>query len=442
MRNLNVTLRAVAALVPALMLLAGCDQGPRRVAGGGSDIGNGSAVAGVVVSADGLPQTAVTARLRPAGYLSPLPAVAPKRAAADTAAEVLSDSLGRFLFKAIRPGSYRIEFFRTAAGARALAECRVDSGGKAVDLDKVRLAEPAALILRAPSGAAAGSKAYVRFPGLERAPAILEAGLPLRIDGLPAAEFALDFASTDPAFSALSGKRVALRPGEDADPDPIAAPCGDYTCDSLALADFLKANAVDAPVSRFATGSGRITGLTFSGLPFGYHFATVGPLGRLTAVATFRSEGPYWTDTLMEPLMQSLGRMDSLWLLSLSWSKDSAFTKIPVSIGQLANLRELYLLGDSLRTVPAEIGDLHKLEFISVQFNRLTELPDWGGLTALREIQLPHNLLRTLPESLFAWPAIAKLDIADNHLCGLTQAQKDFLAARDAPWDAATQTCP
>lgn len=442
MRNFNVTLGATAALLASLMLLAGCDQGPRRVAGGGSDIGNGSAVAGVVVSADGLPQIAVTARLRPAGYLTPLPAGAPKRAAADTAAEVLSDSSGRFLFKSIRPGSYRIEFFRTAAGGRALTECRVDSGGKAVELDKVRLAEPAALILRAPAGAASGSKAYVRFPGLERPPVVVEAGVPVRVEGLPAAEFILDFASTDAAFAARSGTRVALLPGEAADPDSIAAPCGDYACDSLALADFLKANAVDAPVSRFATGSGRITGLTFSGLPFGYHFATLGSLGRLTAVTTFRSEGPYWTDTLMEPLMQSLDRMDSLWLLSLSWSKDSAFTKIPASIGKLTNLRELYLLGDSLRAVPGEIENLTKLEFISVQFNRLTELPDWGGLTALRELQVPHNLLRTLPESLFSWPAIAKLDIADNHLCGLTQVQKDFLASRDAPWDAATQTCP
>ena len=438
MRNLVVTLWAwLAALI-----LAGCDQGPRRVAGGGSDIGNGSAVAGVIVSADGLPQASVTARLRPAGYLTPLPAGSPKRSAADTAAEVLSDSLGRFLFKSIRPGNYRIEFFITAAGGRALAECRVDTGGKEVDLDRVRLAEPAALILRAPAGAAAGAKAYVRFAGLEHAPVIVEPGAPVRIDGLPAAEYTLHYASTDPAFVALSGTRVALRPGEAADPDYAGGPCGDRGCDSLAFAGFLAANGIDEPIARFIKGKDRIDEVVLNALPFGYHFRTMAGLERLSALRVFKVEGPFLADSNMVPLFEALAPHDSLWLLSLSWSKDSGFTSLPASIGKLRNLRELYLLGDSLKTVPGEIGNLARLEFISLQFNKLAELPDWGGLTALRELQVPHNELRVLPESVFSWPKLEKIDIADNHLCSFTDAQKTWLEAHNSFGGPEGQRCP
>lgn len=434
-RNLSATLAGAA-----LLFVAGCDSG-KRVAGGGSDIGNGSAVSGLALTTDGIPSRGALARLRPIGYLAPLPAGAPKAAAGDSLGETRSDAHGRFAFAHILPGRYRIELADSAHGQGALIDCRVDSGGKDVELAETRLAATGTLSIHAPAGAAAGAFGYVRMAGLERL-ARLGAGDSLRMEGIPAGDYVVDIFSKDTAMARLSGTAVSLRPGEATLFDSTGQPCGDRACDTLALAAFLQANHLDADQSKYTQDAGRILNLKFAALPAGFRFAAMQGLNRLSALATFKIEGPYLPDSQIGPLMGALAGKDSLWLLSLSWSLDSGFTAIPASIGKLANLRELYLLGDSLRTLPGEIGNLAKLEFISLQFNRLGELPDWGGLTRLRELQVPHNLLKVLPESVYAWPALEKIDIADNHLCSFTAGQKTWLEARNAYTGADGQTCP
>jgi hypothetical protein len=451
MRNFirALLLTCMRTYVPTFALLAcflfpACDGGS-RVAGGGSDIGNGSAITGLAFTTDGLPARGAMARLRPLGYLSPAPALALKSGSSPTAADSLadtrSDSKGHFTFAHIRPGRYRIEIADTAHAQAALIECNLDSGGQDVELGETRLTATGTLTLKAPAGAASGAIGYVRLTGLERL-ARLDAGDSLRITDLPAGSYTVDVASRDPAFAALSGSPVSLHPGETTLLDSAALPCGDRACDSLVLDGFLKANHIDSAPSAFTVDPGRILNLRFYNLPSSFRFSTVKGLGRLTALATFKVEAPYLTDSLMDPLMRELARPDSLWMLNLSWSLDSGFTAIPPSIGKLTRLRELYLLGDSLRTLPGEIGELRNLVFLSLQFNRLNELPDWGGLTALKELQVPHNKLKVLPESVFSWPALEKIDIADNHLCSFTDAQKAWLQARNAYPGPEGQTCP
>ncbi|GEM_PF-5724501 len=428
----------------ASALFPACDGG-FRVAGGGSDIGNGSSVTGLAFTLDGLPARGAMARLRPFGYLSPLPAGAPKsgarKAAADSLADTRSDANGHFTFTHIRPGRYRIEIADSADAQAALLECLVDSGGKSVEVAEARLAATGTLSLKAPAGAVAGTVGYVRLTGLERL-AGLHADDSLIFSDLPAGSYTVNVASRDSAFAALSGSPVSLHPGETTLLDSASLPCGNRACDSLVLDGFLKANHIDSAPSAFTTDPARIQNLRFYSLPGNFRFSTVKGLGRLSALATFKVEAPYLKDSLMDPLMRELARPDSLWMLSLSWSLNSGFTAIPPSIGKLSRLRFLYLLGDSLRTLPGEIGDLRELVFLSLQFNRLRELPDWGGLTALEELQVPHNLLHALPESLFSWPALRKIDIADNHLCSFTDAQKAWLQARNAYPGPEGQTCP
>lgn len=429
------------SLAAAALCALGCGPGD-RLAGGGSDIGNGSSVAGLARTIDGLPARGALVRLRPAAYLSPLPAGAPKASAeGDTLADTRADSAGRFAFARILPGEYRIEVADTARGQGTIVACAVDSGGKPVALPESRLAATADLILRAPEGAAPGSAGYVRIPGLERL-ARVAAGESLRVEGLPAGEYVLDVASKDPAFAAWSGRKVSLRAGEATELDPDRVPCADRACDSLALAGFLAANGIAEPIGRFIKGTDRIDEVVLNELPFKYHFKTMAGLARLSALRVFKVEGPFLADSNMVPLFDALAKHDSLWLLSLSWSKDSGFTSLPPSIGKLRNLRHLYILGDSLKSVPAEIGQLTKLEFISMQFNQIAALPDWPGLTLLRELQVPHNELRALPAYLFNLPAMEKIDIADNRLCALNAAERAWIEARNGFGGPEGQRCP
>ena len=55
---------------------------------------------------------------------------------------------------------------------------------------------------------------------------------------------------------------------------------------------------------------------------------------------------------------------------------DTLLTSVPVEIGQLRSLEELYLSGNQLTSVPAEIGQLTSLEWLNLRENQLTRVPD------------------------------------------------------------------
>jgi hypothetical protein len=437
MRNPFLRIAALAAFA-----CLACDNGA-RVAGGGSDIGNGNAIAGTALRGDGSPAAGLTARLRPAGYLAALPVGAPKAAAAnDSIADARLDDQGRFAFPGIKPGDYRIEILDSSASQGVLVDCHRDSAGAELRLAPARLAATGALRVLPPYGAGVEAVGYVRIKGIERI-ARLHSGSDLIIPGLAAGAYEVVTASRDSAMATVNG-RVDLPAGDSALLMSPTRGCGDRVCDSLALSAFFRDNGIQEPIGRFIASSqpSRITELILNGFASGYHFKTMAGLERLTAMKVFKVEGPFLADSNMAPLFDALAGMDSLWLLSLCWSKDSGFTAIPPGIGKLRNVRQLFLLGDSLKALPAEIGDMHKLEFISLQFNQIRELPAWSDFPVLYELQVPHNELRALPAAMFSWPALNKIDIADNHLCSLDSAQRAWVEARNGYGGPEGQRCP
>ena len=59
-------------------------------------------------------------------------------------------------------------------------------------------------------------------------------------------------------------------------------------------------------------------------------------------------------------------------------------TSLPAEIGQLASLRQLVLGGNQLTSLPAEIWQLTSLEELSLSGNQLTSVPaEIGQLTSL-----------------------------------------------------------
>ena len=71
---------------------------------------------------------------------------------------------------------------------------------------------------------------------------------------------------------------------------------------------------------------------------------------------------------------------------------------LPSEIGQLTNLKKLWLYNNELTTLPPEIGQLTNLEEISLTNNNITSLPpEIGQLKNLWILNLGDNPLSSLP---------------------------------------------
>jgi small GTP-binding protein len=101
-----------------------------------------------------------------------------------------------------------------------------------------------------------------------------------------------------------------------------------------------------------------------------------------------------------EEALQSITQAGREGVTSLDLSR-RGLTMLPREIGELRNLRELYLEGNDLRALPIEIGHLVNLQKLNLENNELTSLPSqMGALTALTELQLSGNPLPIPPEIL------------------------------------------
>jgi len=73
---------------------------------------------------------------------------------------------------------------------------------------------------------------------------------------------------------------------------------------------------------------------------------------------------------------------------------------LPESIGNLGNLKRIFLMNNQLSELPDSIAKLKSLEFFDGCYNNLTHLPKtFGGLKNLKELILNDNQLTSLPES-------------------------------------------
>jgi len=85
--------------------------------------------------------------------------------------------------------------------------------------------------------------------------------------------------------------------------------------------------------------------------------------------------------------------------------------RLPDSISEFKNLKELKLEGNFLESLPESIGELSQLEKLSLRSNRLEVLPESiGNLANLTELLLWNNRLETLPESIGQLTNLTKFD--------------------------------
>lgn len=74
------------------------------------------------------------------------------------------------------------------------------------------------------------------------------------------------------------------------------------------------------------------------------------------------------------------------------------FGELPKSIGELTKVEELTLQYDSLKVLPREIGNLKQLKILNLFGNPLTSLPDEiGNLENLEVLLLGRTELKEIP---------------------------------------------
>ncbi|MGZ3420794.1 MAG: leucine-rich repeat domain-containing protein [Polyangiales bacterium] len=131
-------------------------------------------------------------------------------------------------------------------------------------------------------------------------------------------------------------------------------------------------------------------------------------------------------------LPEELFRLKDLWQLSLAGNRlqtlpdqiaelrklghldlsGNELAELPEAIGALSSLTWLGVSQNRLRALPAAIGKLRALKYLFAEGNQIASLPDMKRMTALREVVLRDNRLRSIP------PALArsgvKIDARDN----------------------------
>lgn len=158
-------LTGALAVIGAILL--SCTGAPDNVAGGGT-IETTNGVCAIVYDHYGEPMAGAAVRLRPADFLTPLPATA--KSTAIISADAHTDDSGRFLISGVKPGAYRIEV--VTADAAVLFSCTV-TADSFVDLGNDTL-RPFASISGVIDSLQAGG--YVQVRGLDRLVLIDSAG--------------------------------------------------------------------------------------------------------------------------------------------------------------------------------------------------------------------------------------------------------------------------
>ena len=117
------------------------------------------------------------------------------------------------------------------------------------------------------------------------------------------------------------------------------------------------------------------------------------------------------------------GAVNTLWILSTSSAKNKGLTSLDPAIGQLTNLKMLWLGSNQLQALPTAIGQLTNLEKLYLYNNQLQALPTAiGQLTNLKELYLNNNQLQALPEEIGQLTNLEMLWLGNNQLQALPTA--------------------
>lgn len=110
---------------------------------------------------------------------------------------------------------------------------------------------------------------------------------------------------------------------------------------------------------------------------------------------------------------EEIGNLTKLEELSVGYSLHA----LPSSIGQLVSLKKLRLSMNKLAVLPREIGALKSLETLDLMGNKLSCLPDEiRELTSLKQLMLGSNRLTKAPSAIVKLPALEYVSLEGNQI--------------------------
>jgi len=96
------------------------------------------------------------------------------------------------------------------------------------------------------------------------------------------------------------------------------------------------------------------------------------------------------------------------------------FGEIPPEIGQLVNLTDLYLGGNSLSIIPPDIGNLVNLQSLFLYDNQFISIPlEIGNLVNLTTLDIGYNQIAELPNELYSLSNLELLRLEHNRLTSI-----------------------
>lgn len=107
---------------------------------------------------------------------------------------------------------------------------------------------------------------------------------------------------------------------------------------------------------------------------------------------------------------------DSLEVLNLS---GNALRSLPADLGRLHRLKILFCSNNQFTEVPASVGQCTRLEMVGFKSNRIEHLPAQALGPHLRALVLTDNCLQALPDALGDCSRLQKLMLAGNQLRAL-----------------------
>ncbi|KAH3759798.1 protein phosphatase family protein [Pelomyxa schiedti] len=112
-------------------------------------------------------------------------------------------------------------------------------------------------------------------------------------------------------------------------------------------------------------------------------------------------------------LPDSLAELTSLQVLCLS---GNPLRHVPTVIPSISSLKKLYMSNAHIQNLPMNLGNLHKLEVVDFTFNVITDITSLCEVTTLKDINLSHNGLRSLPDNITKLTDLRELDLSVNNL--------------------------
>lgn len=134
---------------------------------------------------------------------------------------------------------------------------------------------------------------------------------------------------------------------------------------------------------------------------------------------------------------QRLGRVpESVWEevdLETLVMADNDLTEVTAKIGPLKRLRMLDLGHNALQSVPESLGDLEALsDFLYLHDNRLSSLPpSLARLKRLRYLNISQNAFETPPECVCGMNGLIELRASDNPLATVPDSIRQLTALRE-----------